>query len=470
MNTRTVSTASFDRAVEDLTRCIASWCEGYVVARATILAVKSPDGWSIVSGQIFARMGASPSPPKVLETSGVVAFQADIPGGIDAVFGLLARVREGGLEIGGRRFQFPIENELSGHLEFLNPLGLRDGRRLTTLKIYGARRGGLFDRAKLDWELKAAEPPFDGLWDLLGEVGMPIPEGDMCSMDVVLLNVAEVAASSSVAGTKATLDVIMSPRLSPRDMRIGYKVFQHRNLVRRESQAGTVLAWQERDGMSVGRFELEVPEGAVLQVFLSYGHEAQQQYWMVDQNSLPNPRLSAYSLFDKDLEVLRDFLFESSQPRKNPQRDFEDGIAALLFILGFSNVNLGGMQRLQEAPDGLCCTPSGEYAIIECTTGHPDRDDKLSKLFTRALALRGTMDRVGLQQRKLLSVLVTALARNEIPDAELTKAAEMRILVLCKEDLEAAVQRAAFGENADRIYAQAIENLNVSGQLQLPGA
>ena len=220
--------------------------------------------------------------------------------------------------------------------------------------------------------------------------------------------------------------------------------------------------------MSLGHFELAVPDGAVVQAFLSYNGETQQQYWMMDPSSLPNARLSAYSLFDKDLEVLRDFLFEASQPRKNLQRDFEDGVAALLFVLGFSNVNIGGMQRLQEGPDGLCCTPSGDYGIIECTTGHPDRDDKLSKLFRRAQALRGVMDRAGLQQRRLLPVLVTALARNEIPAAELTKAAEMKIAVVCKEDLEAALQRTTFGENADRIYAQAIANLNAGGQLPLP--
>jgi hypothetical protein len=439
------------------------------VARVTVLAVRTPDGWSVVSGQIVARMSASPGPPKVLETSSAVGFQADVSGGIDVVFDLLAKVREGRLEIGDRQFRFPIENDLSGHLEFLNPIGLRDGRRLTTLRVYGAQRRGLFDRTRLDWELKAAEPPFDGLWDFLSEVGLPIPEGDMCSMDVVLLNVVEVAASSGVTGTKARIDVIMSPRLSPRHMRLGYKVFQHRNLVKRESQGGTALAWHELDGMPVGHFELEVPDGAVVQTFLSYKGEAQQQYWMVDPNSPPNPRLSAYSLFDKDLEVLRDFLFETSQSRRSPQRDFEDGVATLLFILGFSNVNTGGIQRLQEAPDGLCCTPSGDYAIIECTTGHPDRDDKLSKLFTRAQALRGTMDRSGLQQRRLLPVLVTALARNEIPAAELTKAAEMKVSVACREDLEAAIQRATFGENADRIYAEATANLNAGGQLLLNG-
>ena len=71
---------------------------------------------------------------------------------------------------------------------------------------------------------------------MLGEVGLAIPEGDMCTMEVVLLNVVEVAAPSTVTGTTATIDVIMSPRLSPRDMRLGYKVFQHRNLVKRESR------------------------------------------------------------------------------------------------------------------------------------------------------------------------------------------------------------------------------------------
>ena len=252
------------------------------MARVTILAAKSPDGWSIISGQIVARMGAFPTPPKVLEASTVVVFQADVPGGIDAVFDLLTQVREGRLDIADRRFRFPIENDLSGYLEFLNPIGLRDGRRLTSLRAYGARRGGLFDRTKLDWELKAAEPPFDGLWDLLGEVGLPIPEGDMCSLEVVFLNVVEVAASSTVAGTKATIDVIMSPRLSPQEMWIGYKVFQHRNVVKRESQAGTALAWRERDGMRVGHLELEVPDGAVVQMFLSYGRETQQQYWMME--------------------------------------------------------------------------------------------------------------------------------------------------------------------------------------------
>jgi len=236
MNVQTVSTATFDLAVAELQTCIAKWREGYVLTRVTVLATRSADAWNVVSGQIIARMGALPNPPKILETSSVIAFQADIHGGIDTVFDLIAQLREGRLEIGDRRFRFPIEHDLSGHVEYLNPIGLRDGRRLTSLRVYGARRGGSYDRTRLDWELKAAAPPYDGLWDMLGEVGLAIPEGDMCTMEVVLLNVVEVAAPSTVTGTTATIDVIMSPRLSPRDMRLGYKVFQHRNLVKRESR------------------------------------------------------------------------------------------------------------------------------------------------------------------------------------------------------------------------------------------
>jgi hypothetical protein len=185
---------------------------------------------------------------------------------------------------------------------------------------------------------------------------------------------------------------------------------------------------------------------------------------MADPSSLPNARKAAYALFDRDLEVLRDYLWENSQPRKNPQRDFEDGVATLLFVLGFASVNMGGIQRLQDAPDCLCCTPSGDYAIVECTTGHPDRDDKLSKLFTRAQGLRGTLDRSGLQERRLLPVLVTAMGRPEIPQTELDKAAQMKIVVVCREDLESALQRADFGESADRIFADGVELPRFRGQ------
>ena len=80
----------------------------------------------------------------------------------------------------------------------------------------------------------------------------------------------------------------------------------------------------------------------------------------------------------------------------------------------------------------------------ECTTGHPDRDDKLSKLFTRAQGLRGTLDKSGLQQKRILPVLVTALARSEIPQTEIDKAAQMKIALVSREDLESLLLRVDF--------------------------
>lgn len=51
----------------------------------------------------------------------------------------------------------------------------------------------------------------------------------------------------------------------------------------------------------------------------------------------------------------------------------------------------------------------------------------------------------------------------------MTKASEMNISVVCKENLEATLQRATFGENAERIYAEALANLNAGGQIPLEG-
>jgi hypothetical protein len=56
-------------------------------------------------------------------------------------------------------------------------------------------------------------------------------------------------------------------------------------------------------------------------------------------------------------------------------------------LSGFSAVNIWGIARLQDAPDMLCCTPSGDYAAVECTAGHPDRADKLSNLYARTRIL-----------------------------------------------------------------------------------
>jgi hypothetical protein len=265
MNSQAITTHSFDRAIADMTRCVSRWAHGYVSIRLTLIGVRDQDTWKITTGQIVARMGQFPTPPRIIEAPGVVAFQADIDGGMDALLELLSQVRKGQLSVDGRIFVFPIENDLSAHFEYFNPQGLRNGRRLTTLRIYGAQRGGFYDRTKLDWELKAASPPFDGIWDLLGEVGLAVPDGDRCNIEVVLLNVIEVLSSSHVNGNQAALDVMMSLNLTLTSMRFGYKVFQHRALVRRDFCSGSDFAWTEHEGVNKGHIDLDVPNGSVIQ-------------------------------------------------------------------------------------------------------------------------------------------------------------------------------------------------------------
>lgn len=87
--------------------------------------------------------------------------------------------------------------------------------------------------------------------------------------------------------------------------------------------------------------------------------------------------------------------------------------------------------------------------------------------FTFAQVLRAAMDRGGLQHRRLLPVVVSALARKDVPPAEIEKAEQMKIALVFRDDLESALQRSMFGENAADLYAQALAGTTGSGQLSL---
>jgi hypothetical protein len=456
---QSVSTRTFDRAIQQLKASTKKWSLGYVGCRVSLIALRDGTSWKILTGQIICRIGNVLVEPRVIESPGVIAMQVDIEKGFAGALKLFLHLRKGMISLAGRKFTFPLDQDLSGSFDFLSPNALREGRRISILRVFGAMRHQFFDRTKVDWELRAAGPPFDGIADLASEIGLAVPESDRVHFEFALLNVAEIDYSSAVQGEVAQVKFLMARKLDARKIRVGYKVFHARQMKARGFVEGKALS-PIRDGEFIrGGFQLSVPKASVVQLFVSYDGSTQHQYWIVDAAALPNARRSVYALFDKELEVLNDYLFEKAQPRKIPQRDFEDGVAILLFISGFSVVNLGGVSRLQDAVDGLCYSPSGDYAVIECTVGHPDNDDKLSKLFSRSQLVRGALDRAGLQQKKLLPVLVTAMSKSEIPEPEIEKAAGMGVIVACREDLVSALQRAEFGENADRVFADAVRAL-----------
>jgi hypothetical protein len=455
-------------AISQLLDCVKFWEEGYGYCRFTVLAIRTDQEARIVTAQLAIRIAAPLEPPVVYETDLLVAGHFDFPVGISEAKRILSELQSGIVEIRDRKFRFPMGDSPGAIFEPLHPFGLADGRRLSTIRVYGISRASFFNRTRLDWHLKSAEMPMDGVTDVAASLGIPIPQGDSCQFEAVAVNVIEFEGNSFLKGTSADIRIIMLPALDKEKVRVGYKVMLQGKVLVRESKAGAELQWGVKGEMTTAALSLEVPAGAVVQAFASYNGGAQQQYWLLDPNALPNARRTAYAVIDKKLEALRETLLDNVDVKGKPARAFEDGVLILLHILGFSAISPGRIPSLSDGADCLVCSPSRDFAIIECTVGTPDNKDKLGKLFARAQKTRAALDQAGFQHLKLIPVIVSARGRAEIPATEFEKAQRLRIAVVCREELEQALQRSMFGEAAEQIYREAEDATTGSLQLELP--
>jgi len=145
---------------------------------------------------------------------------------------------------------------------------------------------------------------------------------------------------------------------------------------------------------------------------------------------------------------MKKYLFDPKQLKQNA-RQLEVGVANLLFMHGFSVNSLAG-QFLTDAVDLLAVTPSGNFAVVECTTGAIDNDGKLSKLLARTASLSERLRQAGHAHLKCLPVVVTTLSRDAVTDLPL--AAENGVAVLTVEDLRQAVEETLLPRDADRLF------------------
>lgn len=455
-------------AISQLLDCVKPWEDGYGYCRFAVLAIRVGEEVRIVTAQLAIRIGAPLEPPIVYETDQLVAGHFDFPVGISEAERILVELQSGVLEIGHHKFRFPMGDSPGANFEPLHPFGMADGRRLSTLRVYGTSRASFFDRTRLDWHLKSAKTPMDGVTDLAASLGIPIPQGDSCQFEAVALNVIEFEGISSLKGTSADIGIVMLPALHREKVRLGYKVMQQGKVLARESKDGVELQWGIKGDLAKAALSIKVPAGAVVQAFASYNDGCQQQYWLLDPNALPNARRTAYAAIDKQLEALRETLLDNVDVKGKPARAFEDGVLILMHILGFSAIGPGRIPSLSDGADCLVCSPSRDFALVECTVGTPDNKDKLGKLFARAQKIRAALDQAGFQHLKLIPVIVSARGRAEIPATELEKAQRLRIAVVCREELERALQRSMFGEAAEQIYREAEDAASGSVQLELP--
>lgn len=331
-------------------------------------------------------------------------------------------------------------------------------KRKTTLKVVSAhQRQEFLDPDVATRELREAERPYNDINELSMELmHAPYAYNDYANIEVLAFPVAEVDVSKQIAGVNAQLDILMSHLLETEKCSLGCRVLVKGRPVQRYRLAGEEFVWKrEKTHVTTtvlhGSKSVQVPDGAVVQCFVSYAGQFQHTGWVYDPAKLPNVLRIVHSAFDPDLQVLQNYLSEKNEHSKKAQ-DFETGIANLLFMLGFSVDPLFG-KPLGNGPDLIATTRQGHIALVECTTSEGiNKDGKLGKLVARAQKLRDDLSKTAYDNLQVLPVIVTPLPRNRIADEPYAKS--LGVLVLTKEDLDAAIERTMVPQDTDVLFSQ----------------
>lgn len=437
---------------------VSAWEDAYVCAVYAYVAVKIPNEPRLLYGRIVSeptRSGVSATPLKY-ETEHIVAGRfVNAIGGSD-LDTIVTNAKVGTMEAGGGTIS--LASETSGNVStYFAPIYhpfISDGPRIPSLLVRGLAKHGLLgmavNSAQLDWELRAADAPFESVDELLGHCGLPMSaqSGDMTTLEVIAKSPALIGTGSVLARGEAVMECRAARGLDVGRLRLGYRIMGGSVPVVRASITGDKLQWADEGDVRVAFHRISVGEALLVQAFLSYDRVSLHQWWITDPTKHLNPRHAIHQAFDQDQELLRRILFT---PETDKPYAFEGAVSALLSLLGFSVSNYGRIPKLQKGPDIIAVTPLGHVAVVECTVGLLNENDKLAKLVQRTKLIKTKLAEAGHGRLEVQATIVTPLSRGEVA-ADLEIAEEHGIAVVCKEDLERLASQVALPPNADRLF------------------
>jgi hypothetical protein len=222
-------------------------------------------------------------------------------------------------------------------------------------------------------------------------------------------------------------------------LRIGIRVWDG-SYEGRKSISGGEVTWSEKDGIASGFVEISVSETHAVLVFLSHSNKLFDRWWIFDPIKHINHRYAAYMAIDNDFAELKKFL--SGQSRK-PASDLEIGVALLLGLFGFTTFHHGLIPTLQEAPDLLVFTEASQLAVIECTIGIPNENNKISKLIARVGRIRESLLNSGNAHVEVLPIIVTTSPRASVPK-DIEEAGKHGVVVITRENIDSIIERIKF--------------------------
>lgn len=454
-----------DKAIGEFIGAIEPFAAAYDNPKFTYVAIKQPDGFHIIRSRLYLdEPYAIPLVP-AFSSGSIVAGQFWINDTNSGVEDFLKSVGCGKIEGTDHALIFDHPIDANSFVSAFHTEGLETQSRLTVLTATGDPMRDFIVQPQIDWELRAANPPFDSLAELMQAFRVGNPQGLGGLFEAVAGQIAAVDYQSPVQGNKATPTVRMHPKLNPEHVSVGIRVLSDGKVISRNYFSGTELLWENDGAVLKGAIQMAIPDAAILHCFLSYKGNALHYGWINDPVTTQNARRAVLAAFDPSLSVTTDLLMvEPGRGKSGSSSDLETGVAWLLWTLGFSVLHLGASRRTTEAFDVLAVSPSGNYAVVECTTGVLNAHNKLANLVARSDKVRRELDRSGNGNSKVISIIVTSRPRSEVR-ADLSQASSLGVVVITRDELESAlVTRTRLRPDADALYAEAEGSLTMPSQ------
>jgi hypothetical protein len=429
---------------------------GYDFLRFSFLAIRNEvtNEFVIIKARLFLSSGIPVFESKKLKTTNVFAGSFVVERGearhikldeldlVKQVLSGVVRTPQGTVSFYGRNITF-------------NPHFI-DGQESFAILSISSDEFKQADQFRLiDWELRAATEPYDGLQDLALDLGLgSVQNPGESSVEIIASNVMVLHLDSTVQGDIAHMRVKLAAKLNPALVSVGFKEFKDRRLIKRSHIPGNSFDWREESGFLIGSKSFNVSGAAALQCFCTYAGKFQHLFWFADPSIAQNTKRVAYEIIDPKLSDLRQYIKKDDFTGKDA-RNVEAYVSWLLWMLGFSAAHFGKINRSQDAVDIVATTPFGHFVLVECTTGLLKPDNKIPKLLQRAQLLRAKLEDSANGHLKVLAAMVTTKGRDEIA-AELEQVERHGILVLTRENLEKACDDTLSLQDADQLFKRAI--------------
>lgn len=370
-----------------------------------------------------------------------------------AMDSLLADAATGKLRIGTLETSCDFDSTHRPHASFNaghSPLMERDEARTRSpsLIISGGSKFNLFNKfpssADVDWHLRALNPPFMDLAGLFASHGITNPGHDQTLIEIRAPAPLVIEQKESrIANGRAHIVVMVAKGLNLEELKVGFHESRDSPEPLRGQLNPNSIRWKDLGAFRRGEASFAVGDRTSCYTFLSYRGVGVQQASIVDKSKTLNLRYAVHTAFDPDLDVLRRMLFDS----KRDAKAFEDGVAMVFGLLGFSVVQHGRSKKLSDATDLVAITPSGTTAAIECTLGTPTHGGQVSTALQRSEAIRKSLRASGTQS-EVVPVVVTAMASSDVAQ-ERGEAEGRGVLVLCADELDGILESIQAMPNPD---------------------